>query len=69
MFFEAAPAKVNLALHVVGRRPDRYHEIETVVVFADIFDELEAEEAPADRLVVTGPFATGLEVGERTKPF
>ena len=38
MFFEAAPAKINLALHVVARRPDRYHELETLVVFADRSD-------------------------------
>ena len=64
MFTEAAPAKVNLALHVVGRRPDRYHELESLVVFADVADELEAVEASEDRLVVTGPFAGGLGAGE-----
>jgi len=61
---EAAPAKINLALHVVGRRPDRYHELESLVVFADVADELTAEPAPADRLVVTGPFAASLGGGE-----
>ena len=35
-----APAKVNLTLHVLGRRPDGYHEIESLVVFADIGDRL-----------------------------
>lgn len=64
MFVEAAPAKINLALHVVGQRPDRYHELETLVVFADLCDELEAEPAAADRLTITGPFATGLGSGE-----
>jgi len=64
LFFEAAPAKINLALHVVGRRPDRYHLLESLVVFADLADELEAEEAAADRLSVTGPFAGGLGSGE-----
>ena len=64
MFFEAAPAKINLALHVVARRPDRYHELETLVVFADLCDELEAEPAPVDRLTITGPFAKGLGAGE-----
>jgi 4-diphosphocytidyl-2-C-methyl-D-erythritol kinase len=61
---EAAPAKINLALHVVGRRPDHYHELESRVVFADVADELAAEPAPADRLIVTGPFASGLGGGE-----
>lgn len=64
MFFEAAPAKINLALHIVGRRPDRFHLLESLVVFADVADELEAVEAPTDRLIITGPFATGLGSGE-----
>ena len=37
---EFAPAKVNLTLHVLGRRPDGYHEIESLVVFADLGDRL-----------------------------
>jgi 4-diphosphocytidyl-2-C-methyl-D-erythritol kinase len=64
LFFEAAPAKINLALHIVGRRPDRFHLLESLVVFAHLADELEAVDAPADRLIVTGPFATGLGSGE-----
>lgn len=61
--FQAAPAKVNLALHVTRRREDGYHDLESLVVFADVADELEAVEAPADSLSVTGPFATGLGNG------
>jgi 4-diphosphocytidyl-2-C-methyl-D-erythritol kinase len=64
LFSESAPAKINLALHVTGRRPDRYHDLESLVVFADLADELEAVEAPADTLKITGPFATGLGAGE-----
>jgi 4-diphosphocytidyl-2-C-methyl-D-erythritol kinase len=60
---EAAPAKVNLALHVVGRRTDRYHLLDSLVVFADVADELTAEPAPADTLRVTGPFAEALGGG------
>ncbi len=41
-FVEAAPAKVNLALHVTGRRADGYHELESLVVFADVADEIVA---------------------------
>ena len=33
-FTEPAPAKVNLTLRVVGRRPDGYHELESLVCFA-----------------------------------
>jgi 4-diphosphocytidyl-2-C-methyl-D-erythritol kinase len=53
----AARAKVNLALHVLGRRPDGYHDIDTLAVFADAADAVAV--APADRLSlsISGPFA------------
>lgn len=35
-----APAKINLFLHIVGRRPDGYHLIQTVFQFVDLYDEL-----------------------------
>jgi 4-diphosphocytidyl-2-C-methyl-D-erythritol kinase len=52
---EFAPAKVNLTLHVLGRRPDGYHEIDSLVAFADMGDCLTFR--PGDRLelAVTGP--------------
>jgi 4-diphosphocytidyl-2-C-methyl-D-erythritol kinase len=55
-----APAKVNLALHVTGRRADGYHEIETLAVFATVADRLTAREAAATGLSVSGPFAAAL---------
>lgn len=61
---EAAPAKVNLALHVTGRRADGYHELESLVVFAEIGDELIAAPAARDSLVIEGPFAGALSGGE-----
>jgi 4-diphosphocytidyl-2-C-methyl-D-erythritol kinase len=63
-YVQLAPAKVNLALHVTRRREDGYHDLESLVVFADIADELEAVPAPADSLSVSGPFAKALGVGE-----
>jgi 4-diphosphocytidyl-2-C-methyl-D-erythritol kinase len=63
-FFQAAPAKVNLALHVTRRRDDGYHDLESLVVFADVADEIEAEPAKADTLTISGPFATGLGNGD-----
>ena len=51
-----APAKVNLFLHVGDKRADGYHNLLSLVVFADVGDRLSA--APADSLAlkVTGPF-------------
>ena len=63
-FTEAAPAKINLALHVTGRRPDGYHSLEMLVAFAEVGDELEATSAKKDSLSITGPFAAGLGNGE-----
>ena len=60
---ETAPAKVNLALHVTGRRADGYHDLESLVVFAEVADELAAKPAAADSLRITGPFAPALGGG------
>src|SRR5690606_34635768 len=60
---QAAPAKINLALHVTGRRADGYHELESLVVFADLADKLEAVPADTDSLAVSGPFAAMLGSG------
>ncbi|WP_299814554.1 4-(cytidine 5'-diphospho)-2-C-methyl-D-erythritol kinase [uncultured Jannaschia sp.] len=53
-----APAKVNLTLHVTGRRADGYHLLDSLVAFADIGDLVTV--AAGDGLVVTGPFAAGV---------
>lgn len=55
-----APAKVNLYLHVVGRRADGYHLIDSLVAFADIGDRVAAAPAAALSLAVTGPEAAAL---------
>ena len=60
---EAARAKVNLTLHIKGKRRDGYHELESLVVFADVSDELVFTPASEDRLSLEGPFA-GLVDGE-----
>jgi len=56
-----APAKLNLYLHVTGKRPDGYHLLDSLVAFATIGDELHA--APSDRLSLAaeGPFADKLD--------
>lgn len=60
MIVEAAPAKLNLALHVRRRRDDGYHELETLFAFAADGDELRVGVAEADSFAITGPFAGGL---------
>jgi 4-diphosphocytidyl-2-C-methyl-D-erythritol kinase len=54
---EFAPAKVNLTLHVLGRRPDGYHEIESLVAFADVGDRLTFHPGERLELDVRGPTA------------
>ncbi len=60
-FREFAPAKINLFLHVLGRRDDGYHELESLAVFADVGDHLSAAPAAAWGLSITGPFAEDLQ--------
>ena len=56
---EAAPAKLNLTLHVTGRRADGYHLLDSLVVFCDIGDVVTLAPGPLG-LTLTGPFAAGL---------
>ncbi len=55
-----APAKVNLTLHVTGRRADGYHLLDSLVVFADIGDTVRVEAAETLSLDVDGPMAAGV---------
>ena len=57
---EAAPAKLNLALHVRRRRPDGYHDLETLFAFARDGDTVTVEEWDLPCFIVTGPFADAL---------
>ncbi len=54
---EAAPAKVNLTLRVLGRRADGYHEISSLVAFADCGDRLSFAPGGELKLTVGGPRA------------
>jgi len=60
----AAPAKLNLYLHVVGRRPDGYHLLDSLVAFAAAGDELTFAPAPDLSLAVDGPFGPRLEADD-----
>lgn len=57
-----APAKINLTLHVTGRRADGYHLLDSLVAFADVGDRLRAVEAATLTLAITGPQAAQLPV-------
>jgi 4-diphosphocytidyl-2-C-methyl-D-erythritol kinase len=57
MFVEFAPAKINLTLRVIGRRPDGYHDIESLVVFARPRDRLCLDPATDLSLAADGPTA------------
>lgn len=59
-----APAKVNLSLHVTGQRPDGYHLLDSLVVFADLGDRLSVTPADAYSLTVSGPRAAGVPVDD-----
>jgi 4-diphosphocytidyl-2-C-methyl-D-erythritol kinase len=59
-----ARAKINLALHVTGKRGDGYHLIETLVVFTDSGDRISVEAAERDALLISGPEADAL-VGDK----
>lgn len=60
MLSDLAPAKINLFLHVLGRREDGYHLLESLVGFADIGDDLALEPGRPLSLVIEGPMAAGL---------
>lgn len=60
-----APAKINLTLHVTGQRPDGYHLLDSLVVFADIGDQLQVADAAEMSISVTGPFAKGVPLDAR----
>jgi 4-diphosphocytidyl-2-C-methyl-D-erythritol kinase len=54
---DRAPAKINLTLHVVGRRADGYHELESLVAFSRTGDRLTLEPGDKLELHVGGPTA------------
>ncbi len=55
-----APAKINLTLHVTGQRDDGYHLLDSLVVFADVADQISVAPAPDLRVSVSGPFSEGV---------
>ncbi len=62
-FTELAPAKLNLYLHVTGKREDGYHTLDSLVAFADIGDLITVEAHTGLTLSLTGPYATDVPSG------
>ncbi len=61
---EFAPAKVNLTLHVTGRRADGYHLLDSLVVFARVGDRVTVARSATPVLRVTGPMAAEVPGGD-----
>lgn len=59
-----APAKLNLYLHVTGRRADGYHLLDSLVAFASIGDSITLDPAGPAGFRITGPFAGPLAAEE-----
>lgn len=63
IYVENAPAKINLALHVRSRRPDGYHELETLFAFTEYGDKVSLQPGSGLKLSIVGPFSNGLNCG------
>lgn len=61
MLHTIAPAKLNLYLHVTGRRADGYHMLDSLVGFADVGDRLTLEASDQFSFVLDGPMAGALQ--------
>lgn len=51
--YEKAPAKINLMLDVLHKRPDGFHEVEMVMTMIDLADRLEMSEQKRDTIIIT----------------
>jgi 4-diphosphocytidyl-2-C-methyl-D-erythritol kinase len=63
MLTTRAPAKINLTLHILGRRLDGYHELESLVAFTGAGDALSLEPGPELTLLIEGPTAGAAGAG------
>lgn len=60
-----APAKINLYLHVTGRRDGGYHELDSLIAFTDFGDEIRIEPCDSFAFNVEGPFANVFKDSEK----
>ena len=58
---ETAAAKINLTLRVLGKRPDGYHQIESLVAFARLGDVLTLDTEQSPGVETRGPFAAAID--------
>ncbi|MBM3562730.1 MAG: 4-(cytidine 5'-diphospho)-2-C-methyl-D-erythritol kinase [Alphaproteobacteria bacterium] len=64
MLTTRAPAKINLTLHILGRRQDGYHELESLVAFSGAGDTLSLTLGGALSLDISGPTSSAVGVGD-----
>lgn len=64
MLSTRAPAKVNLTLHIIGRREDGYHELESLVAFSGAGDTLTLSPGPSLSLDTAGPTGAAAGAGD-----
>lgn len=60
-----APAKINLYLHVTGRREDGYHLLDSLMVFADVADLITIHEASQFSFAIEGAYASAFSAADR----
>lgn len=63
----AAPAKINLALHVIGQRADGHHLLESLVTFANHGDRVAVRPAETDRFTISGRFSRDLPMADEER--
>ncbi len=60
MIYEFAPAKLNLYLHITGRNDRGYHDLDSLVAFAGVGDDVRLEPADGFHFTIEGPQAAAL---------
>lgn len=58
----SSPAKINLSLHITGKRDDGFHNLQSLVAFTDFADEIFIEQSDVHLLIFQGEFATGIDL-------
>jgi 4-diphosphocytidyl-2-C-methyl-D-erythritol kinase len=56
------PAKINLFLHITNKRPDNFHELQSLIIKIDLFDELLVEKSVKFSLEINGEFAEFIDI-------